>query len=290
MQQSDWPDDESTVRTAIASYNSTEAAITDLAAKYTNVVYDVTSEPGMVAAKAAYKEINAHSIVLENARVAEKAESLRYGRLVDSEAKRISDRLDALRLPIKTMIESETKRLKREAEERERMAMEEAIAKERAKKEAEEVELARQRAEIAAAKAAQEEAKRQARAKIEAEERAARLRIEEQERAARLAREEADRAARQAREVEEARLKAERDAIEEQQRKAREEAEAKQRIADEKVRKEREAEEAKQREIRRAAAEKLDARATLAAFVKHYGHMEEFAGVVEAINECLATA
>ena len=67
--------------TEIVSYSATEAAIADLTARYAMVVFDVKTASGMKEAKAAYKDINTHSITLEAARVKEKAESLaRFGR------------------------------------------------------------------------------------------------------------------------------------------------------------------------------------------------------------------
>lgn len=61
-----------------------------------------------------------------------------------------------------------------------------------------------------------------------------------------------------------------------------------QQIKKEEERKEREAEEARQREIRRKANELTDAREMLATFKQRFGHLEQFAPVVKAINACLA--
>lgn len=281
--------------TEIKAYSATEAAIADLATKYKDVVYDTATETGLTLAKEAYKDINRHSIILENTRVAEKAASLEYGRKLDAEAKRIADQLDALRLPIKTMIEVETKRAKREADEKQRLAMEAAIAITKAREAEERAKIDAERAAIAKELAEAAEVKRKAQEEIEVAQRESRRVIEEQERAARLAREEADREARKVREAEEARLKAERDAIEAEKRKAedaaRKEREAKEaeerRIrleAEEKSRKEREVAEAIEREKARKVAEKTDAAVMLATFKKRFGHMERFASVIAAID------
>ena len=117
-------------QTKITAYSQVEAALSDLDARYRGFVTDVRTPSGLQSAKAAYKDVNQYSLALEAARVKEKAESLAYGRFVDSEAKRIADRIDALRLPIKDMIETETKREQREREEaikreQERIAAEE---------------------------------------------------------------------------------------------------------------------------------------------------------------------
>src|SRR5258708_2529252 len=167
--------------TAVVAYSSTEAALADLTTKYKGVVYDVATEEGMFVAKAAYKDINTHSITLEKAREKEKAESLAYGRWVDSEAKRISEQLDALRLPIKSQIETETKRAEREKEEALRIEAERIAAEEKAKKDAEESRMAAERAEIARQqqellKATQEAAKR-----VEEAKRASRPKIEKED-------------------------------------------------------------------------------------------------------------
>jgi len=247
--------------TAVAAYEPTLAALSDLEHRYKGVVFDVTTVDGMATAKKSYKDINQYSTALEAARVKEKAESLAYGKFVDSEAKRIAEKLDALRLPIKEQIEVETKREQREKEEADRLAAEEFKRKEAELKAAEEAKLAAQRAEIA---------KQQA--ELEAAQRASRLKIEEEERAARLAREEADRVARLVREAEEAKLKAERDRVDDE---ARAIAETK--------RKEREVEKAKQREIQRQKDELLDGNSMLRTFVDRYGKRSEFAEITKAI-------
>ena len=290
------------MNTEIAAYNPTKAALVDLAARYKGLVFEVTTPKGMAEAKAAYKDINQHSIALEAARKREKEESLAYGRWVDSEAKRISEQLDVLRLPIKDQIETETKREERERQaaikaEQDRILAEQAAAKaaEEKRMAEERAELARQREAMAAEQRARDEEARQARLKIEQEQREAREKIEAEERAARAAREEADRIARQAREAEEAKLKAERDRIEAERRaaedaarKLREAEEAKaaaeRRAKEEAERKEREAREAVDREAKRKADELLGAAAMLKTFKERYGHLPQYAIVIDAIN------
>lgn len=266
--------------TTIAKYSPMEAAIADLTSRYKGIVFDVKTPKGMAEAKAAYKDINGYDIALEAARVQEKAESLAYGRRVDSEAKGISDQFGLLKLPIKDMIETETKREQREREaaieaEKQRILAEQAAAKAADEKRMAEAraEIARQQAELAARQRAQAEADIAARRKIEDEQRAAREKIEADERSARLQREEADRVARQARDAEEARLKAERDRID---------AEARAR-----ARAEREAEEAKQRETQRLANELNDGYEMLATFVRKFGRRDEFKAVAQAIGPYL---
>ncbi len=128
--------------TEIVAYSETKAALATLAQKYKDVVYDTSKPDQLNLAVAAYKDINAHSIILEKARVKEKADSLAYGKRVDSEAREISDQLDALRLPIKTMIETETKRAEREKAAKEQAEREAAELAAREAREAEERKMA----------------------------------------------------------------------------------------------------------------------------------------------------
>jgi phage-related minor tail protein len=288
--------------TSIVEYSEIEMVLSDLTSRYKGIIYDVATIKGMNEAKAAKKEIAQYRIALEKTRVRLKEDSLKRGRLIDSEAKPIAASLDALETPIDDQIKAKERAEQAARETALKAEMERIAAEAQAKKDAEERAIAEQRAEIAKQQAALAEAQRvanaeanAARLKIEQEQREARAKIEQEERAARLAREESDRIARQAREVEaakekairdaeEARLKAEREAIdakrrevEAQERKEREAAEAK-------ARAEREAEEAKQREIQRQKNELLDARAMLTTFQAKFGHLPEFAGVVTAIN------
>ena len=100
----------------IESYSPTKAALADLTSRFKGLVFDVTTPKGMADAKGAKKELAAHRITLEKARVAEKAEALAYGKHVDAEAKKIADQLAALEDPITEQIETETKREQRERE------------------------------------------------------------------------------------------------------------------------------------------------------------------------------
>jgi len=292
----------------IVAYSPTKAALADLTARFKGLVFDVTTPKGMADAKAAHKEIAAHRITLEKAREAEKAESLAYGRYVDSEAKKIAEQIAALEDPIKQQIEVETKREQRAREEAvrletERLAKEEADRKaaEEAKLAKEREELARQRAELEAKEKARLEVEAESRRKTEESERASRARIEEQERAARelvekatreaeaLRRAElerqrvADEARRKAEAEVEAKAKAEREAKEEAERKVRAEAEAK-------AKAEQDRKDAEARERQRLVLEKADSRTSLELWRKRYGHLPEYAGVVRAIDECLEPA
>jgi membrane protein involved in colicin uptake len=274
----------------IVSYNPTKAALADLTARYQGLVFDVRTPKGMVEAKAAYKEINSHSIALENARKKEKQESLEYGRFVDSEAKRINDQIEALRLPIKEQIETETKREERELAARVEAERLRILAEQQAAKEAEEKRMAEARAEIARQQAEIAKAAAESRAKIEAEERAARMAREEADRAARLAREAEEAKAKAARDAEEARLRAERDRIDAERRAVEEAKRKEQAEAEAKAKAIRDAEEAKQRELQRKRAESLDGRALLTDFTHRFGSLPEFAAIAKKIYEFLEAA
>jgi chromosome segregation ATPase len=247
----------------VVAYNPVKAALADLEHKYKAVVFDVSTPAGMSTAKAAYKDINAFSIILENARVKEKAESLAYGRFIDSEAKRIADQLDALRLPIKEQIDEIAKREQREWEaaieaEKQRILAEQKAAREaeEAKMAAQRAEIARQQAEIARQQREAEEAARASRARIEADERAARQAREEADRAARREREAAEAEAKKVRDAEEARLKAERDRIDAEARALAEAKRQEQQRIDDAARKVREEAEAKMRAEQQAEADR----------------------------------
>jgi hypothetical protein len=289
----------------IVEYSKTEAALSDLAARYKGVVFDVTTAEGMKTAKAGRAEIRKYRTSLEDLRKAIKAPALRRCQVIDEEARRITAELVALEDPIDAQIKreeqrkeeermqayiAEQKRLK-EAEAARKAEEERQLAEERAKLAAERAEMERQKRE-------REEIERQARLKLEADERAARERIEAQEREARQALAKAEAEAKAKRDAEEAALRAEREAIEkakreqeDRERAERAAIEAKERAAraeqEAKERAAREAQEAEQREIRRKEIEQADARAMLELFKKRYGHLPQYAGVVAAINAAL---
>lgn len=262
--------------TAVAAYSPTEAALIDLATKYKGVVYDVTKADGMADAKAARNEIRKHRTTLEAARVKEKAESLAYGKFIDTEAKRIADRIAELEDPIAAMIDAEVNKAKLAEQEAMRVAAERLAAEEAAKRKAEDERIAAANAEISRQQEELRKAQAEVQRKIDEQERASRLKIEEEERKARASREEEDRKARlaqQARdevarvkaEQEAAALKAERDKLDAAKREAEEIA----------------------REVARKANELLDANEMLKSFVSRFGHLKQFKTVVAAIEVAL---
>ncbi len=109
--------------TPVAEYSATEAALSDLAARFKGVVYDVRTRDGMKDAVAARAELREYRVNLEKLRVEIKAPALERCRLIDAEAKRITSALVALEDPIDTVIKQETSR-----KDQERIANEERIA------------------------------------------------------------------------------------------------------------------------------------------------------------------
>lgn len=105
----------------IQEYTKTALALTDLSARYGDVVFDVSHKDGMKAAKDARAEIKTYRVELEKTRVAIKADALEQCRIIDSEAKQIKDALEALEIPINQQIKAEEKR-----QEDERIAAEKA--------------------------------------------------------------------------------------------------------------------------------------------------------------------
>jgi hypothetical protein len=98
----------------IQEYTKTAAALTVLAEKYGNVAFDCTTTKGMAAAKEARAEVKGYRVALEKLRVELKAPALERTRLIDAEAKRITNELLALEEPIDQQIKAEEKRKEEE--------------------------------------------------------------------------------------------------------------------------------------------------------------------------------
>lgn len=220
--------------TTIAKYSPIEAGLAALREKHHNVVVDVTTAEGLAKAKEGRSELKAVRLNLDKARKEEKEESLAYGRLVDSEAKRILEVIQPWELNYDRAIKAEEARKEEEKQ-----------AKLKAEREA---EMAKLRAEV-------EEQERIKREEREAEEkRLAEIRAEEERKFA----------------EEKAKLDTERERLakihEEQEAKAREEREAlaaekakfenEQRIIRERLDKEKEELRLKQDAEEKAAAQK----------------------------------
>ena len=118
----------------IAEYSKTEAGMAELRSRLENVTYDVTTVKGLAVAKADRAEVRGLRTGLEAMRKSIKAPALAHCKLIDAEAKRITDELLKLETPIDEVIklreaELEAERAAREAAEKARvMAITERIA------------------------------------------------------------------------------------------------------------------------------------------------------------------
>ncbi|CDH47744.1 hypothetical protein [Candidatus Contendibacter odensensis] len=108
-----------TEQTAITEYRTTTAALALLREKYA-APFDVTTNPGMTAAKAARVEIRGLRSTLEKTRAEIKAPVLLRGQQIDAEAKRINAELWAIEEPIDAAIKAEEKRKAEEKAAKER--------------------------------------------------------------------------------------------------------------------------------------------------------------------------
>lgn len=100
--------------TAIPEYTQTAAALAELSQRHKGVVYDVTQPKQMKLAKEARAEIRGYRTSLEKLRKEIKAPALERCRLIDSEAKRITEELVALEDPIDVQIKAEEGRVEAE--------------------------------------------------------------------------------------------------------------------------------------------------------------------------------
>lgn len=118
----------------IAEYSKTEAGLAELRSRLENVTYDVTTVKGLAVAKADRAEVRGLRTGLEAMRKSIKAPALAHCKLIDAEAKRITDELLKLETPIDEVIklreaELEAERAAREAAEKARiMAITDRIA------------------------------------------------------------------------------------------------------------------------------------------------------------------
>ena len=112
----------------VVEYSTTAAALHELRARYASATYAVQTTAGMREARAARATLRDLRVALEEKRKELKAPILDRGRLLDSEAKRITAELVALEDPIDAQIRAEEDRkaqekARAEQAERERIAM-----------------------------------------------------------------------------------------------------------------------------------------------------------------------
>ena len=110
--------------TQIAEYSPTAAAMAELRQKYENAVFEVSTTNGMAEAIAARRAIREPRIALEKLRKELKAPALERSRLIDAEAKELTQQLEALEGPIDAQIKAEEQRKDADKAERERIERE----------------------------------------------------------------------------------------------------------------------------------------------------------------------
>jgi chromosome segregation ATPase len=104
----------------VVEYSDTEAALSALRERYTNLP-DVGTKEGYAFIKSGLKEVVGYRTSLEEARKRIKAPYLEAGRIIDAEAKRITESLLSLESPMKAA--------KKEVDDREKRMKEERIAR-----------------------------------------------------------------------------------------------------------------------------------------------------------------
>lgn len=102
--------------TPIVRYDRTAAALNALRVIYQDVTFDLTTTAGDKAARAARLELVTLRTSLEKRRVEFKSPAIAFGKLVDSEAARITAEIEALEKPIDSQIKADEAR--RAAEKR----------------------------------------------------------------------------------------------------------------------------------------------------------------------------
>ena len=105
-------------------FSVTDAGIAELEAKHRGLVVAHGDKKGYLALTQAIAEVRTARTDVEKRRKELKQDALEYGRLVDSTAKAITERLEAIETPLKAnkeQIDAENERIKREKEEAERL-------------------------------------------------------------------------------------------------------------------------------------------------------------------------
>ena len=105
-------------------FSVTDAGIAELEAKHRGLVVAHGDKKGYLALTQAIAEVRTARTDVEKRRKELKQGALDYGRLVDSTAKAITERLEAIETPLKAnkeQIDAENERIKREKEEAERL-------------------------------------------------------------------------------------------------------------------------------------------------------------------------
>lgn len=110
--------------TPLVKYSRTEAALADLKARHAGAKFDLTTTAGDKAARAARLELVTLRTTLEKRRKEFKAPALAFGKLIDTEAERITAEIVALETPIDQQIKADEQRRERERAEAARIEAE----------------------------------------------------------------------------------------------------------------------------------------------------------------------
>jgi len=105
-------------------FSVTDAGIAELEAKHKGLVVAHGDKKGYLALTQAIAEVRTARTDVEKRRKELKQDALDYGRLVDSTAKAITERLEAIETPLKQnkdLIDAENERIRKEKEEAERL-------------------------------------------------------------------------------------------------------------------------------------------------------------------------
>lgn len=104
----------------VVEFNKTASALADLQQRFGDVVFEVSTEQGFSDAKSGRSELKNLRVGLEKKRVTLNAPLLARTRLINDEAKRITEVIQGLEAPIDASIKSEEQRREEERAERER--------------------------------------------------------------------------------------------------------------------------------------------------------------------------
>jgi len=104
----------------VVEFNNTASALADLQQRFGDVVFEVSTEQGFSDAKSGRRELKNLRVGLEKKRVTLNAPLLARTRLINDEAKRITEVIQGLETPIDASIKAEEQRREEERAERER--------------------------------------------------------------------------------------------------------------------------------------------------------------------------
>jgi hypothetical protein len=110
------------IANSIQEYSVTTAALAELRVRFEGAKYDVSTASGLETARKDRRELVALRTSLETKRKEIKEPALAHCKLIDEEAKRIKIEIEALEMPIDTIIKAEEARKEEEKAEKARQA------------------------------------------------------------------------------------------------------------------------------------------------------------------------